>query len=215
MLTSVHCSRSPFSRICGQPIRPMSVAPRTGPRLCARLSHQPEKKWLTHAQRRPGTPGTDYQWTRPRWTRGGARHGRAALITSLMSLAARLGGAFPHLPASLGQSFADSRLNRAQSGAHRAAGVTFAHGSTICPRKSGRAVHKGATNAAANLAGDAAGGRRWALRVGAVGSQQMRGSCSPIGVSTTRVAPKAVFVTTMPGWSSTHSPITAASEPSG
>jgi hypothetical protein len=33
-------------------------------------------------------------------------------------------------------------------------------------------------------------------------------------VSTTRVAPKAVFVTTMPGCASTHSPITAASAPS-
>ena len=43
----------------------------------------------------------------------------------------------------------------------------------------------------------------------------MRGSCSPSGRSTTRVPPSPVRATTMPGWSATHSPITAAPAPCG
>ena len=43
--------------------------------------------------------------------------------------------------------------------------------------------------------------------------QQIRGSCSPIWVSMTRVEPIAVFATTMPGWPATTSPMIAARVP--
>ena len=36
-----------------------------------------------------------------------------------------------------------------------------------------------------------------------------------MGRSTTREAPKPVTVETMPGWSSTHSPMTVAPDPAG
>src|SRR6185503_18980558 len=46
-------------------------------------------------------------------------------------------------------------------------------------------------------------------------AQQILGSCSPMGRSTTRSAPKPVRADTIPGWSATHSPTTTAPAPAG